>query len=126
VSAGKSAKFEGNFNPHLKCAKGFIAQNSSQSRSRQRLPGCRDTTIVALLGVELNAEIEYQTARDSTIGAEEPRRAWSRRSRYRRSEAGVESLHRVERELIRHCGKRSGYLRWVGEVVTFSFSSQPP
>ena len=26
----------------------------------------------ALLGVELNAEIEYQTARDSTIGAEEP------------------------------------------------------
>jgi hypothetical protein len=118
VSAGKSAKFEGNFNPHLKCAKGFIAQNSSQSRSR--------TTIVALLGVELNAEIEYQTARDSTIGAEKPRRAWSRHSRYRRSEAGVESLHRVERELIRHCGKRSGYLRWVGEVVTFSFSSQPP
>lgn len=26
----------------------------------------------ALLGVELNAEIEYQTARDSTIGAEKP------------------------------------------------------
>jgi hypothetical protein len=46
----------------------------------------------ALLGVELNAEIEYQTARDSTIGAEKPRRAWSRHGRYRRSEASVDRI----------------------------------
>ena len=30
------------------------------------------STIVVLLGAELNAEIEHQTARDSTIGAEKP------------------------------------------------------
>ena len=32
----------------------------------------RISTIVVLLGAELNAEIEHQTARDSTIGAEKP------------------------------------------------------
>ncbi len=30
------------------------------------------STIVVLLGAELNAEIEHQTARDSTIGADKP------------------------------------------------------
>jgi membrane protein len=30
------------------------------------------STIVVLLGAELNAEIEHQTARDSTVGAEKP------------------------------------------------------
>jgi membrane protein len=30
------------------------------------------STIVVLLGAELNAEIEHQTARDSTIGDEKP------------------------------------------------------
>ena len=30
------------------------------------------STIVVLLGAELNAEIEHQTARDSTVGVEKP------------------------------------------------------
>jgi membrane protein len=30
------------------------------------------STIVVLLGAELNAEIEHQTARDSTVGGEKP------------------------------------------------------
>ena len=30
------------------------------------------STIVVLLGAELNAEIEHQTARDSTVGDEKP------------------------------------------------------
>ena len=30
------------------------------------------STTVMLLGAELNAEIEHQTARDSTVGAEQP------------------------------------------------------
>jgi membrane protein len=30
------------------------------------------STIVVLLGAELNAEIEHQTARDSTVGADKP------------------------------------------------------
>jgi membrane protein len=30
------------------------------------------STILVLLGAELNAEIEHQTARDSTIGGEKP------------------------------------------------------
>ena len=30
------------------------------------------SAIVVLLGAELNAEIEHQTARDSTVGAEKP------------------------------------------------------
>ena len=30
------------------------------------------STIVILLGAELNAEIEHQTARDSTVGDEKP------------------------------------------------------
>ena len=49
---------------------------------------------VMLLGAELNAEIEHQTARDSTVGAEKP---WAlRRSdgRHRRSEAKLRSSAR--------------------------------
>jgi membrane protein len=30
------------------------------------------STIVVLLGAEFNAEIEHQTARDSTVGKEKP------------------------------------------------------
>jgi membrane protein len=30
------------------------------------------STIVVLLGAELNAEIEHQTARDSTVGKDKP------------------------------------------------------
>jgi membrane protein len=30
------------------------------------------STTVMLLGAELNAEIEHQTARDSTVGSEQP------------------------------------------------------
>ena len=30
------------------------------------------STTVMLLGAELNAEIEHQTARDSTVGADKP------------------------------------------------------
>ena len=30
------------------------------------------STIVALVGAELNSEIEHQTSRDSTIGPEKP------------------------------------------------------
>jgi membrane protein len=30
------------------------------------------STIVVLLGAELNAEIEHQTARDYTVGADKP------------------------------------------------------
>ena len=42
------------------------------------------STIVVLLGAELNAEIEHQTARDSTVGdGETPRRAWCGHGRYR-------------------------------------------
>jgi len=60
------------------------------------------STIIVLLGAELNAEIEHQTARDSTIGAEKPlRRAWCGHGRYCRSEANVDR-HMVERQHARH------------------------
>ena len=48
------------------------------------------STIVVLLGAELNAEMEHQTARDLTVRrGEAPWRAWCGHGRYRRSEASV-------------------------------------
>ena len=44
---------------------------------------------VVLLGAELNAEIEHQTARDSTVGGEKPLGARRGDGRYRRGEAGL-------------------------------------
>ena len=48
------------------------------------------SAIVILLGAELNAEIEHQTARDTTVGSRSsPRAAWRGGCRYRRRGPGL-------------------------------------